>query len=407
MSSPQYAGRLRQLVLQPTSFCNIDCAYCYLPHRNRTAVMSADVLNAALRFARDTGLTGPSLDIRWHAGEPLAAPLRFYEDAFSTAAHILGGYTSVRHSVQTNAIMLDDAWAALLAGNAVQVGVSIDGPPQIHDTRRITRSGAGTFTRVMRGVAYLQKRGLAFDVIAVITPETLRHADAFMAFFAGLEGLRQLGLNVEESEGSHSSAAFASADFERGFRAFLRDLAAWSASTAIQVREFTAMRELVLTGARHTTRNAQNEAFAIVTVGTDGEIATFSPELLGLSHPTMPDGFVIGNVCTMPFDAILNSTRLQKIEADVALGVRLCRNQCPYFSLCGGGAPANKLYENGSFATTQTKHCSLVAMAVADRILEDMEREMLTVGTADSATRSSINWQDCPSPGLKRSAHRK
>ena len=370
-----YSGRLRQLVLQSTPFCNLACTYCYLPDRDRKLLMSREVLEAALRLIHDADLASPTLDVRWHAGEPLAVPRRFYEEAFAQVQRVLGSCTSVEHSVQTNAVLLDGAWADLLARHSVRVGVSIDGPAEVHDAKRITRRGIGTFSRVMRGVGRLQERGIAFDVIAVVTPATLRQTTAFMDFFASLAGLRQLGLNVEESEGAHSSEAFATRDFEVGFRSFLRDLSKWSAETGVQVREFDSMRKLVLAGAGRAARNIQNEAFAILTIGADGEAATFSPELLGMIHPGAPGGFSIGNVLSEDQQAILYSPRLRALETNVSRGTGLCRERCAYFSLCGGGAPVNKLYENGSFATTQTQHCRLAAMSVADVVLEAMEDE--------------------------------
>lgn len=359
--------------MQPTSFCNLDCTYCYLPHRDRRATMRLDVVDAAMRFALQAGLLGSTVEVRWHAGEPLAVPKHFYTRAFERVARVLGPEIAVEHSVQTNAVLLDAKWVSLFARHGVRVGVSIDGPAVVHDERRRTRRGGGTFERVMRGVAQLQEHGLPFDVIAVITPTTLRHAAAFRGFFSGLRGLRELGLNVEESEGNHMSEAFADGNFELGYRAFLADLHAWSAESGIVVREFRAMRSMVIFGA-DGMRNTQNEAFAILTVGADGNVATFSPELLGMTHPSV-DSFSIGNVLNDSSETILRSILLRRLEVEIERGKSLCRSSCAYFPLCGGGAPVNKLYENGAFATTETRHCRLVTQAVADQVLYMLERE--------------------------------
>jgi uncharacterized protein len=171
--------------------------------------MAPEVLEAAFCLVRDAEFPGDHLEIRWHAGEPLAVSKQFYEDAFARARRILGEQTALHHSIQTNAVLLDPQWVDLLQANRVTVGVSIDGPPVIHDTRRLTRRGGGTFQKVMDGIQCLQAARFKFDVIAVITPETLHHARVFMDFFASLEGMGQLGLNIEETEGTHVSKAFA------------------------------------------------------------------------------------------------------------------------------------------------------------------------------------------------------
>jgi uncharacterized protein len=337
--------------------------------------MAPEVLEAAFCFVRDAELPGDHLEIRWHAGEPLAVSQKFYEDAFARARCILGKQTALHHSIQTNAVLLDPQWVDLLQTNRVTVGVSIDGPPVIHDTRRLTRRGGGTFQKVMDGIQYLQAANFKFDVIAVITTDTLHHASEFMDFFENLEGMGQLGLNTEETEGTYVSKAFSENNFEGRFRDFLEKLMKWSQKTDIPVREFKSMRSLILAGAGSSTRNTQNEPFTILSIGSNGDMGTFSPELLGMTHPTF-GSFSIGNVLSCPLDCILATNNWPRMVAEISHGTALCRSDCEYFSVCGGGAPINKLYEKHSFATMETHHCRLTVKAVADVVLSAMECEI-------------------------------
>jgi uncharacterized protein len=127
------------LVLQPTSFCNIDCTYCYLPSRNSKQRMPQEVLKAALAFVARSGRLGPEISIVWHAGEPLVLPVSYYEDAMQTVARLLPGSMRVRHHFQTNGLLIDDAWCAFFARPDVEVGISVDGPKALHDRYRATR----------------------------------------------------------------------------------------------------------------------------------------------------------------------------------------------------------------------------------------------------------------------------
>ena len=68
------------------------------------------------------------------------------------------------------------------------------------------------------------------------------------------------------------------------------------------------------------------------------------------------------------------SAPMQHMAADIALGVEACRRNCEYFSVCGGGAPVNKLSETGSFTTDRTRFCELTQMVPVDLILEALER---------------------------------
>ncbi|MDR3592453.1 MAG: GRRM system radical SAM/SPASM domain protein [Negativicutes bacterium] len=374
MSARDYAGRLRQMVMQPTPFCNLDCDYCYLPFRDDKTVMSLEVVAASLRFALESGLLGSTVEMRWHAGEPLAVRKSFYHAAFEMIDSALADTgIHAEHSVQTNGVLIDEEWAEFFAIHDVRVGVSLDGPAHIHDAHRRTRRGSGSFAQVMRGIEYLRAYGLPFDVISVITPATLADASGFRDFFSNLPGLRELGFNVEESEGAHQSQILATDAFEAAYRLFLGELHRWSWQTSIPVREFRAMRDLILYGSTPVI-NTQNDPFSILTVAANGDISTFSPELLGLSHPAV-ESFILGNVLHHSHHEVFKSKLLADLALAIDHGRMACQSSCAYYSLCGGGAPVNKLYENGSLSSTRTRHCYLTIQMIADCALSTMENE--------------------------------
>ncbi|QFG24615.1 radical SAM protein [Actinomadura sp. WMMB 499] len=266
-------GIVRQLVLQATGFCNIDCAYCYLPDRSTRTLMTPEVVAATARALAASGRLGDELEVRWHAGEPLTAPRALYATANEILRETLD--TELRFSVQTNGLLLDDAWCGFLAREGVRVGVSLDGPAIVHDAYRRTRAGGGTHARAMKGVARLAEAGIPFDVISVITPVTLAHRDAYLEFMAGLRP-RSVGLNPEETEGGNVSTLHGSAGFGAGYRDFLRAVAAWSDGTGVPVRELVNMRDHVLVHDL-PVGNTQCEPYAILTVGAGGDVASFSP----------------------------------------------------------------------------------------------------------------------------------
>ncbi len=122
------AGPLELLVLQPTPFCNLDCTYCYLPDRDSKRRMSDATLNRVFQFVFSSGIVEQGFTVVWHAGEPMVLPVAYYERAIEIAgAHNPGG-VQVRHSFQTNGVLIDDAWCDFFKRHHVNVGVSIDGP---------------------------------------------------------------------------------------------------------------------------------------------------------------------------------------------------------------------------------------------------------------------------------------
>ena len=161
------------LVVQPTPFCNIDCKYCYLPDRNSKAVVAPQTLHNLLSQVFASGWVRGGLSVVWHAGEPMVLPIAFYRDAFAMIERLRPRDLAVVHSFQTNGTLIDDAWCEFFAEARVNVGVSIDGPRQLHDRNRVTRSGRGTFDRTIAGIRMLRRHAVPFHVISVLSSQSM------------------------------------------------------------------------------------------------------------------------------------------------------------------------------------------------------------------------------------------
>jgi uncharacterized protein len=118
--------------------------------------------------------------------------------------------------------------------------------------------------------------------------------------------------------------------------------------------------------------NIQVEPFAMLNIGSRGEVSSFSPELLGLENAAY-DNFVFGNILVDPLATIEERCRNSALHRDIKQGVAACESSCAYFSVCGGGAPINKLFENGSFASTDTSYCALTQKVPTDIVIAAFE----------------------------------
>ena len=115
------------------------------------------------------------------------------------------------------------------------------------------------------------------------------------------------------------------------------------------------------------------EPFAIVSMDWTGNISTFSPELLGLKNAAYND-FLLGNINRDALVHLPRRANFLRMLADIEAGVAMCRERCEYFSVCGGGEPVNKLFENGTFVSTETTYCRLTKMRATDLVLDALER---------------------------------
>ena len=138
---------------RPSPFCNINCDYCYLPNRTSKKRMALEIVAATIEkvFAADLVL-GP-LTVIWHAGEPLAVPISYYQSAFDEIRRKAPAGAVVRHCMQSNGTLINEAWCRFIADHNISIGLSIDGPADIHDAHRKTRSGRGSHHSAMEGRA--------------------------------------------------------------------------------------------------------------------------------------------------------------------------------------------------------------------------------------------------------------
>jgi uncharacterized protein len=152
--------------------CNLDCKYCfYLEKENlypntRHWAMDGEVLE---RYISQYIAAQPteSIEFAWQGGEPTLLGVDFFRTVVQIQQKYAGG-KAVHNALQTNGTLLNDEWADFLAENRFLVGVSIDGPRELHDYYRVDKGNAPTFDRVMRGIAKLKQHGVEFNTLTVV-----------------------------------------------------------------------------------------------------------------------------------------------------------------------------------------------------------------------------------------------
>jgi uncharacterized protein len=223
----------------------------------------------------------------------------------------------------------------------------------------------------MRAVRLLQDEGQPFHVITVLTALALDEPERMFDFYVE-NGIAEVGFNIEEIEGVHPSSSLASHAVEARYRRFIRRFfeLVWSAPGLLRLRELEAALGLILSDG--PAQDDQNVPFATLSVAHDGTISTFSPELLGARHARF-HGFGFGDVRTHRLTDVGRAPLFRAVAGEIRRGVRSCKRDCRYFRWCGGGAPANKLFETRRFDATETMHCRLTRQTVLDETLSLIE----------------------------------
>jgi uncharacterized protein len=112
----------------------------------------------------------------------------------------------------------------------------------------------------------------------------------------------------------------------------------------------------------------------ITSFDSEGNISTFCPELLTVTHAAYGN-FIFGNVFQDTLEDILKKPKFIEVNREIQQGVLKCLKSCPYFMFCGGGNPSNKLSENGTFNCTETKACQLRVKAATDAMVGHLEKQ--------------------------------
>ena len=173
--------------------CNLNCEYCFylekqaLFHSGKKFRMTDNVLGAFIKNYITSQPT-PVVEFVWQGGEPTLLGMEFFRRVVELQKPY-ARHKTIRNAIQTNGTLLDDAWCRFLKKNNFMVGISLDGPEEIHDRYRRDRKGRGTFERVMRGLRLLQKHEVEYNVMACVARETAAKPLEVYQFFrdAGVE----------------------------------------------------------------------------------------------------------------------------------------------------------------------------------------------------------------------------
>ncbi|EKX59722.1 Putative arylsulfatase regulatory protein [Rhodobacter sp. AKP1] len=157
--------------------CNLACSYCYYlekealyPARTRFR-MEDDLL---VRYIRDHIAAQAAAGVReitfsWQGGEPLLMGMDFFRRVIALQARFCPPGHRISNALQTNGTLVTEAWAAFFREHGFLVGLSLDGPPEIHDAARLDRQGRPTAERVLRGLGLLQAAGVEVNVLTVVS----------------------------------------------------------------------------------------------------------------------------------------------------------------------------------------------------------------------------------------------
>jgi len=178
----------RSFLIKPASWdCNLACDYCFYkqtaetypdiePHR-----MSDETYEALVVKGQIEGVQ--SVSYIWQGGEPMLMGLDFYKRAIEIQEKHKKPGQMISNTLQTNGVLVDDDWAEFLAAQNMLVGISVDGPQNLHDTHRFDHAKKSAYDKVFKAIELFDKHKVEYNILSVVTSETVDHAKEIYRFF--------------------------------------------------------------------------------------------------------------------------------------------------------------------------------------------------------------------------------
>lgn len=385
---PSWISPIELVVVQGTSFCNLNCKYCYLTEETRRDRGSIPVQKITDYFTKilSSCYVKDRLVVNWHSGEPMVLGTDYYEAVINSIADIAtekcGSDFRVFHDFQTNGTLIDKRWCEFFKRyeGTVTLGVSCDGPKALHDAYRRDWRNKGSSERALSGIQQLIDHGIKFGLIAVISPQALQHPNEIYDFFVSYQShVSEFRFNLLDDFPDNGELSYTRS--EQSFYDFLKTLlnrieTTPSENQILNVKNFSYFYERLTPTPEPsptTTAGYMSQPLRAFNIERNGDISTF---YAGVTQDECPNiygdgkGLVIGNLNEDSLDDIVTSRKLKRIYQDFKLSHSTCAEDCPYYSLCPGGYNLIKYKRFGRFDVSETPECRVQIKAFTDALID-------------------------------------
>jgi uncharacterized protein len=322
--------------------CNLDCHYCFYLRKEglypgtKDFRMSPEVLETYIRSYCEAQ-PGDVISFAWQGGEPTLLGLEYFERIVALQRQYAGG-RRVENALQTNGTLLDHDWAVFLRRENFLVGVSLDGPRNLHDTYRLTRGRRPTFDRVMAGIAVLKRHGVEFNTLTVVNRENSRRPlDVYKFLKDAGSGFMQFIPLVESVQGGKpGEVGAASVRPERWGEFLIAIFDAWLAADIgrvhVQTFEVALSQWMGFVPSLCVFGETCGKALALEHNG----------DVYACDHYVDP-GHLIGNLMRTPLNELVDSEAMRRFgDAKRDTLPAQCR-RCPVLFACRGECPKNRI----------------------------------------------------------------
>ncbi len=331
------------LLIKPASgMCNMRCSYCFYADETSKrdipnyGFMSYETLENVLKNTLCE--VTHHCTIAFQGGEPTLAGLDFFKKVVELVPKLNVNGCEIAFAIQTNGLSIDDEWCLFFKENNFLVGLSLDGPKDLHDKYRLDSAGKGTYSRVLRASQLLNSHGVDTNVLAVLTRDSCKSFTKTYNFFnrSGLQYQQYIPCldPLEEVRGKHEWSLRPD-DFERYLRSAFD---CWYHDAINGKKRYHRFFDNLLIMA-----NGQPpEACGMMGICSMQYVIEANGDVFPCDF-YMLDAYRLGNLNTDNLTAIDNKRAEIGFVKDSTVVADSCR-QCQWYGVCRGGCRRDRDY---------------------------------------------------------------
>lgn len=324
----KYNHNFTAIVKPVNDLCNLSCEYCYAdtPNQNSRKIMTTKTLKATIDYFCHLQ---DDVEFIWHGGEPMLAGLNFYMQVVKLQQKWIEKGIKITNFIQTNATLMDKEWASFFRNNNFLVGVSLDGPPKIHNRYRKDKNGNGTFNDVMQGIELLCKFNIFNGIICCVSNFSHSNPEKLFDFFITNNIKKLKFARIKKIGGFNKSISTISAQQYYDFMIKIFELWINLDDTEVEIRDIQSVVSKIL-GGNKSECIYSGQCGDYVTVYNNGQIFTcdsFSP-IKSLHFGNVSDNRLISH--NMNYIKFVQLLKQRKKECSKCKWFYLCNSGCSY-----------------------------------------------------------------------------
>lgn len=337
------------VMAKPTgAICNLDCSYCFFLDKEELYPgskfrMTDEVLETYIQQLIQAHQT-PEVTVAWQGGEPTLMGLDFFRKAIAYQEKYRKPGMTFENTLQTNGTLLTDEWCEFFKDNNYLIGLSLDGPRELHDANRVDKGGGPTFDKVMKGLRLLQKHGVEYNILTTVNRVNSQHPlevyrflrdeakTSWMQFIPVVERINDDGKTLYQQGTTVSENSVLADQFGKFLIEIFDEWIRWDVGEVF-VQTFEA-------AVRSWLNLPTGMCFFSPTCGM-GVALEHNGDLYSCDHFVEPD-YLLGNIQETPMAALVGSKKQSQFGKDKLESLpKYCRD-CEVRFACHGECPKHR-----------------------------------------------------------------